>query len=178
MRKFVLIVISATAVLNAARGKVADGFPAGQSTPEGAACDFARAFITKNPSLFRTVALKPYGPDRYEKAVSDIAKTITQERAKKVPSPGGPKEIVKCFAARHLTKDGPVSYGYSMFSFKDIMFVDVQTKSVNGQIGLNRTLVIQDEKGKWFVHPAPSISPLLSTGLNDEPPSKQEFKKI
>jgi hypothetical protein len=40
---------------------------------------------------------------------------------------------------------------------------------------VNRTLVVKDRTGSWRVHPAPSLHPLLSAGLNAEPPSHAEF---
>ena len=42
--------------------KVADDeFPTGQLTPEGAASDLARAFITHDALRFRAVCIRPYG---------------------------------------------------------------------------------------------------------------------
>ena len=48
------------------------------------------------------------------------------------------------------------------------MFVDVGVYLQNGERAMNRTMVIKDRDGKWYVHPAPYVSPLLSEGLNDE----------
>jgi len=48
------------------------------------------------------------------------------------------------------------------------MFVDIGVNLLSGERAMNRTLVIKDKDGKWYVHPAPLISPLLSEGLNDE----------
>ena len=93
---------------------------------------------------------------------------IKAEASKKKPSPRGPKSIGKVFAARHLSKSGPVSYGYAAFGFEDIMFVDVGVYLQNGERAMNRTMVVKDRDGKWYVHPAPYVSPLLSEGLNDE----------
>ena len=35
--------------------------------------------------------------------------------------------------------------------------------------------IIMDKDGKWYVHPAPDVSPLLSAGLNDEDASERDF---
>jgi hypothetical protein len=43
---------------------------------------------------------------------------------------------------------------------------------------MNRTLVIKDRDGKWYVHPAPSTSPLLSEGLNEEKESVLELTDV
>jgi hypothetical protein len=43
---------------------------------------------------------------------------------------------------------------------------------------LNRTLVIQTENGKWYVHPFPASCPNLSDGLNDEPDSTRDFTEV
>jgi hypothetical protein len=48
------------------------------------------------------------------------------------------------------------------------MFVDIGVYIHSGERAFNRTLVIKDRDGKWYVHPAPSASPLLSEGLNKE----------
>jgi hypothetical protein len=39
-----------------------DGFPAGQNTPEGAATDLARAFMTRDAFAFRKVCIRHEGP--------------------------------------------------------------------------------------------------------------------
>jgi len=158
-----------------------DGFPSGHDTPEGAACDLARAFIKHDAGLFTSTCIQPRGAgtsrDDYEAFLKSMIESMKQEAAKTEPSPGGPKAIGKVFAARHLTKDGPASYGYASFDFQDVMFVDVGVFLQNGDHALNRTLVIKDKDGKWYVHPDPDVSPLLSMGLNKESPSQQDFSE-
>jgi hypothetical protein len=151
---------------------VSDGLPSGHDTPEGAACDLARAFITHDDKLFTSISIRLYGGgtgrEAYEEFLQQTVERIKAEAAKKEPSPQGPKSIGKVFAARHLSKSGPVSYGYATFGFEDIMFVDVGVYLQNGERAMNRTMVIKDRDGKWYVHPAPYVSALLSEGLNDE----------
>src|SRR5580692_5359762 len=93
-----------------------DGYPTGQSTPEGAACDLARAFINHDVSKFKNICLPPYGGGdgrkQYESFLKKTADSIRVEAKKSTPSPTGPKSIGKVFAARHLSKNGPASYGY------------------------------------------------------------------
>jgi hypothetical protein len=157
-----------------------EAFPTGQATPEGAACDLARAFIKRDAALFSRVCLPPFGEGQaakeYRTFLAQTKGSIVAEAARKTPSPGGPTKIVQCFAARHLTKNGPASYGYAMFDFHDVMFVDVKVELANKKTYLNRTLVVKDDKGKWYVHPAPGISPLLSAGLNEESASTKVYK--
>jgi hypothetical protein len=157
----------------------ADGLPSGHNTPEGAACDLARAFINRDARLFSSAAIRLYaggsGPEAYAQFLQETIQSIKAEAAKKEPSPQGPRSIGKVFAARHLTKSGPVSYGYAVFGFEDIMFVDIGVYLRNGQRVMNRTLVIKDRDGKWYVHPNPSASPLLSDGLNEEKPSVEDL---
>jgi hypothetical protein len=157
----------------------ADGFPSGHDTPEGAACDLARAFINRDASLFTNTCIRPYeggkGPPDYVAFLKSTVESMTAEAARKGEPPRGPKTIGKVFAARHLSKDGPASYGYAGFNFQDIMFVDVGVFLYDGKPALNRTLVIKDGDGKWYVHPAPNISPLLSVGLQNEASSEQDF---
>ena len=56
----------------------------------------------------------------------------------------------------------------AVYDFQDVMFVDVEVILLNGNTNLHRTMVIKDRHGKWYVHPAPNVSPLLSHGLNEE----------
>ena len=158
-----------------------DGYPTGYSTPEGAACDLARAFIRRDPSLFESTCIRPFGGGqsraKYEAFLKQTAASIAAEAKKTTPSAGGPTRIGKVFAARHLTQSGPVSYGYAMFGFNDVEFVDVGVFLHDGSHVLNRTFVIQDSNGKWYVDPDPTVSPLLSAGLNDEMPSTADFSE-
>ena len=159
-----------------------DGLPSGRDTPEGAACDLARSFINRDEKLFSTTSIRLYadgnGPEAYAKFLQETVQNIKAEAAKKEPSPQGPRSIGKVFAARHLSKSGPVSYGYAAFGFEDIMFVDIGLYLQNGELAMNRTLVIKDKDGKWYVHPAPSASPLLSEGLNEEKASVLDLTDV
>jgi hypothetical protein len=160
----------------------ADGFPGGHKTPEGAAADLARAFIRNDQKLFRSTCMSPFqgGEARkeYVKFLDDTAKTIAQQKKAPTPSPYGPKSITEVYAARHLSSDGPASYGYSVFGFRDVEFVDVSVTLRNGQTAMNRTFVIETPKGNWFVDPIPTASPNLSMGLNQETPSTQDFENV
>jgi hypothetical protein len=160
----------------------ADGLPSGHDTPEGAACDLARSFINRDAKLFSSTSIRLYaggkGPKEYAKFLQDTVQNINAEAAKKEPSPQGPRSIGKVFAARHLSKSGPISYGHAVFGFEDIMFVDVGVYLHNGERAMNRTLVIKDRDGKWYVHPAPSVSPLLSGGLNEEKASVLDLSDV
>jgi hypothetical protein len=158
----------------------ADGFPAGPTTPEGAATDLTRAFMQRDAAMFRKVCIRPYGEGQgraeytsYLDGVSDHLRRATEK-----PSPDDPKKIVSVFAARHLSKNGPASYGYAAFDFRDVMFVDVEVMLQNGNRHLQRTMVIKDRDDKWYVHPMPDVSPLLSYGLYEESASLQAFTDV
>ena len=177
------IAMSASSQKAKAKLKVAsDGLPSGHDTPEGVACDLARAFINRDDKLFMSTSIRLYGGgtgrQAYGKFLQQTVETIKTEATKKEPSPAGPKSIGKLFAARHLSRSGPVSYGYAGFGFEDIMFVDVGVYLHNGERALNRTLVIKDKDGKWYVHPAPSVDPLLSNGLNEEGESTLDITDV
>jgi hypothetical protein len=176
------VVICSLAADKAAKPKLkvaADGFPASQDTPEGAASDLARSFIKRDVALFTNTCIRPFGGGQartnYQEFLDSTIQGMKEEAAKKEPAPSGPKAIAKVFAARHLSKNGPASYGYAMFGFEDVMFVDVGAVLQNGKRFLNRTLVIKRKDGKWYVHPSPDTDSLLSAGLNDETDSKQDF---
>lgn len=158
-----------------------DGFPSGHASPEGVACDLARAFIQRKVSLFKSTCITPIGngesAKEYGAFLKQMERSFATEAKKKTPSPGGPKAIVKVFAARSLSRNGPASYAYAVLGLKDVKFVDVSVLLHNGKSGMNRTLVLQDASGKWFVHPLPMSSPLLSAGLNDESPSTKDISE-
>lgn len=190
MRHFVVFAVFLLAValpqsaMAAPKSKMAiaaDGFPTGQETPEGAAAALARAFIEKDPAAFKRVSIRVYNQAQagteYEAFLSGVVADMASEKNRATPSPGSPKAIGKVFAARHLSSSGPASYGYASFGFQDVAFVDVGVLLHNGQRALNRTLVIKDRDGIWYAHPAPFVSPLLSKGLNSEPPSKSDFSE-
>lgn len=155
-----------------------DGFPAGVDSPEGAACDLARAFIHDDPALFLATCIEPFGDPEARMArhqfVQSVVVQMKMDSAGKAPPPNSPKSIAKCFAARHLSKGAPTSYG-APFGFQDVMFVDVSALLQNGETQVCRTLVIKNKQGKWVVDPQPESSPLFSAGLDDESPSTQEF---
>jgi len=160
----------------------ADGFPSGHGTPEGVASDAMRSLINRDEKLFRDSCIRLYGggngPAAYATFLRDTVANIRAEAARKVPSPGGPRSIAKVYAARHLTMNGPASYGYATYDFQDIMFVDIELNLYDGGHSLMRNLVIKDRDGKWYVHPAPEASPLLCYGLNDEKPSTLDLADV
>jgi hypothetical protein len=132
-------------------------------------------FSPPRPSDFTRAAM---GRRHMRNSFKRLSKRIKAEAAKKEPSPQGPRSIEKVFAARHLSKSGPASYGNAAFGFEDIMFVDIGLYLHNGEGAMNRTLVIKDRDGKWYVHPAPSASPLLSEGLNEEKASVLDLTDV
>jgi hypothetical protein len=159
-----------------------DGFPAGHETPEGTACDLARAFIGRDVALFADTCIKPFTSgetgQQYAAFLEQVVESMRQEAARAQPSPGGPRVIGKVFAARRLSRNGPASYGYAVFGFQDVQFVDVGVFLHNGDRSLTRTLVIRDRDGRWFVHPLPASAPLLAHGLNQESASVTDFSEV
>jgi hypothetical protein len=187
-RRIAIPVVIATAVLSwTAPGQApkpmlkvgADGWPSGHDTAEGAACDLVRALINRDEKLFCSACIRLYvggkGPDRYAQFLTETVQNIRKEAARKNPSPRGPRKIAKVFAARHLTLSGPSSFGYAAFDFRDLMFVDADLDLYNGEKSSMRLLVIRDRDGKWYVHPAPNVTPLLCQGLDQEKPSTVEL---
>src|SRR5262245_14733571 len=126
----------------------ADGFPTGHHTPEGVACDLARAFIRRDTELFEDTCIKPSSSgqscEESKRVGQQTADSVRKEAERMEPSLGGPKAIGKVFAARHLSRGGAASYGYAVFDFQEVMFVDVGVVLHNGKRYLNRTLVIKD----------------------------------
>lgn len=181
IRYIALILISfiATAIAQSATDASAlDRFPSGSATPEGAACDLMRAFMRSDVDLLKTTCIKRYPPaqEKFEQFLTMIIRGTEEDKLRGTPHPKNPAKIVTLFAARHLSKDGPASYGYAVLDLQDVMFVDVRTRLHDGGTFLNRTLVVKTSKGEWRVHPCPTVDPLLSAGLNDESDSKVKFK--
>jgi hypothetical protein len=56
--------------------------------------------------------------------------------------------------------------------------MDVEILLHNGNKHLRRTMVIKDRDGKWYAHPVPDVSPLLSDGLYDESASVELFADV
>jgi len=156
-----------------------DGYPAGHSSPEGAACDLARAFINCDAELFRSTCLTSFGGGvngkKYQSFLNQTAAAIKAQKKKSPQSRQGPKSIEKVYAVRRLSKGGPESYAQATLNFKSVRFVDVVVQLRSGDLTSIRTMVLQDATGKWLVHPIPSLSPILSMGLNEEPDSKIEI---
>ena len=114
-----------------------DGFPGGRATPEGAACDLARAFTKRDVALFKSTCIKLYGTGeakkKYQAFLKQTMQRMTREAKQTSPSSGGPKTIARVFAARSLSEDGPASYGYAVFGFENVKFVDVGVFLHNGK---------------------------------------------
>lgn len=159
-----------------------DGFPTGQTTPEGAATDLARSFMTHNATLFRTVCIPPFGSRQssagYAAYLDGVAAHFGQVKALSTASPDDPRKILKVFAARHLGKEGPASYGYATYDFRDVMFVDLEVLLHSGRKLLRRTMVIQNSDGKWYTLPVPDTAPLLSYGIYEESASVRSFSDV
>lgn len=150
-----------------------DGFPTGQSTAEGAAADFARAFINCDSAEFKRLCW----PFDSNKAHSDFQDELIAEinTAKGMDARTAQKfvKITKVFKARQLSAKGPSSVGYAM-RLSEVQFVDVVTPRHGGNIYTNRTLMVQQESDKkWYVIPNPPAFPMLCTGLNEESDSTE-----
>jgi hypothetical protein len=142
----------------------------------------ARAFIREDASLFESVCVRPYGAGQsrtdYIEYIAGVTAHLKQEKINGPPSLDSPIKIARVFAARHLSKKDPASYGYASFNFEDVMFVDVEVVLRNGKQHLRRTMVIKDRDGKWYAHPVPDVSPLLSHGLYGESASEHLFSDV
>lgn len=168
--------------VSAAPGQVAkDGLPTGQDSAEGVACDLARSFAAADATMWSGITIKLPSDDKaHAKLESFVEATATEMEAEaKKPDAerSGPKDIGACFKARHLSDANAVTYGSSLYHYQDVMFVDVVVKQHDGQETANRTLVVKAADGKWYVHPQPSLSPMLSMGLNSESDSEEEVQR-
>ena len=159
-----------------------DGFPTGQDTPEGAATDFLRAFISLDMEQFQAICLpRKAGETQQERSYNRFLDRVIAEseaeRESGTPHPKSPRAIGIVFAARDLSHNGPSSYGYARHNYSAVQFVDAGAWLNDNTRFLNRTLVVQTKEGKWYVHPCPDVDPLLSLGLNQEEESTIVFRE-
>ncbi|MCZ6793975.1 MAG: hypothetical protein O7J95_10225 [Planctomycetota bacterium] len=90
--------------------------------------------------------------------------------------PGFPRlRIVCCYKARQLSMRGPASVGYALFEFLGNRIVDIVVQEEGKEPQRLRHHVIQDRDRLWYFNPRPDLSPLLSMGLHDKPPSTEAF---
>lgn len=177
-----VLLITLTSVAAAPKPKIkvaSDGFPTGQETPEGVAVDYARVFMHNDVALLQRIAIRPYGGGfvrtQYEQFLSGLTDHLKSAAKSGKLDPQNPKTILGVFAARHMSHEGPASWGYACCDFQDVMFVDLETILNDGSKITTRTLVVKDHDGKWYVHPDRRVSPLLTYGLDDESDSKRTF---
>ena len=87
-----LVVLTFLSTLSGAAGQqstkpklrvASDGLPSGHDTPEGAACDLARAFIARDDKLFASTSIRLYGGgagrEAYSKFLQQTAENISQK---------------------------------------------------------------------------------------------------
>lgn len=157
-------------------------FPSGGSTPEGIACDLARAvYIKPNREALVAASIGHYGgPDinyKYDAAMVGLFEYIRLNQSAENSEGKSSGELEKLYRSRSLNKKGSASYGYAVYNFHDIKFVDVQIKLPNKGSIIYRVLVVKNQNGKWSAHPCPHVDPLLCEGLSEEKPSSVEFKR-
>jgi hypothetical protein len=109
----------------------------------------------------------------YRQFLNGVSGHLKEEKGNRLPD--DPKKIAAVFAARHLSRHGPTSYGSASFDFQDVMFVDMEVVLQSGKTHLRRTMVIKDRNGKRYAPPAQYVSTLLRNGRYDESESVQLF---
>ncbi len=163
----------------------ADGFPAGHATPEGVACDLARAFIADDAALFTTTCLPAYGEaslqDTYKDFLHGVIESLFENPApsSSTPLPTDPKSIAKVFAARHLTPPpARPSMARVAFDFQDVMFVDVDAQLTNGEHATQPHAGHPRQRRPMVRGPRAGSLPAAGDGLDDESASTQDFADV
>ena len=163
-----------------------DGFPAGQNSPEGVACDAIRAYINSDHELWLSVLLpsRMYGDKRNPGGEENIRqyeefKTMMVEKKKQnAKDPNFPKmKIVEVYKARNFSANGPSSLAYALLEMHGNMFVDVLVDTGGVNIQLVRSHVMQDKNKIWYFEPRPDLMPFFASGLNEESASIIEWGK-
>jgi len=163
------IILFATLMLSSSI--YAEGHPAGNATPEGAACDMATAFINADSKLWNEVVLK-HKKSEYKQFISEISKEMDIQSKLSVNERVGPKLIGIVFEVGKLSKNGPNSYAYAAMNIDQIGYVDIGVMNHDGTQAMNRTFVAK-KKSIWYALPRPDLFPLLTAGLNNEPSTKK-----
>jgi hypothetical protein len=176
---FALIFLSSTLAYTQTNYKInSDGFPTGQDTPEGTACDAIRAYINSDHALWLSRLIRPIFGEEKNKKYEAFKEMMVEKSKESAKDPNFPKiKISKVYKARNLSKDGPESMAYAIFGITENQFVDIEVDSGKGKIQKLRYQVMLDKDGKWYFNPRPDLSPLMSMGLNDENQSTEEWKK-
>jgi hypothetical protein len=160
-------------------GIASDGFPTGSSTPEGAACDLARAFIQFDAALFKATCYTPRADAaEYSAFLNEIMSQMSQLKA--MPEnerPNGPTAIARVYKTRHFSRNGNASAGYAFFDLHDVQFVDLFANERAGNEFECRTLVFKLPDGTWRVMPRPDLMPLVCEGLMEESRSTELWTK-
>jgi hypothetical protein len=159
-----------------------DGFPTGQDTAEGAACDLARSYIHCDSASFQKICVQPYGTGQSRKAYQnyllDTISHLRSEVAKKPAERAVPQAIGKVYASRHLSDKNAVPYAQQKFGFQDIAFVDVGLIAGKKDKIISRTLVIKDKDGKWYAQPNASASGIPGGDPTREQTPRNDFREV
>ena len=114
----------------------------------------------------------------YKKFSAYLLQGFGFEKPHRGTKPTDLKGIRKLYEARSLTDPAPKNLIQSTLKWHDIKFVDLVLEYNNGSTEPRRVLVVATRRDLWFVHPLPRTSPLLSAGLEQEPPSKKEWRRL
>ncbi|MBX9737518.1 MAG: hypothetical protein K2X32_11385 [Phycisphaerales bacterium] len=150
-----------------------DGYPTGNTTAEGVACDLARSFIHADADLFIATCLDRKYSEEHAKFLDAMAGAMRDVKAGRQSNAGGPTSIARVWKARNLSRNGPASAGFTFFNFSEVKFVDVGSPLTDGTRYVNRTLVVQLSDGTWRVIPDPENFGVLAQGLNSESDSTE-----
>ena len=174
----IILFLSSTVVFAQTDYKIAnDGFPTGQNTPEGTACDAIRAYVYSDHELWLSLLVRPiYGEKNIEYV--EFKEMMVEKKKQNARDPNFPRmKIVRVYKARNFSMNGPGSLAYALFEFTGNMFVDILVDMGIGGIHRARYQVMQDKDKKWYFNPRPDLSYFLSIGLNEETESKEEWNK-
>jgi|GEM_PF-1602736 len=156
--------VASSAVKSERNGK--DGFPTGQATPEGAACDLVRAYIDRNFELFNSarharVCENRNDPHRYYALF--LKHASFSHRSKSFNAETLPNSLVrlsKVYSARSAAPEDAETrrhwkMGLTLNFIEDEVFVDVVAVDSEGRDYLHRTIVHKHKykNGNWLARP-------------------------
>src|SRR4051812_16585025 len=86
--------------------------PTGHDVPEGPACDAVVAFLQGNSTQWKDAIVKPIFGNQDGAYSTFMGNMVAEIDARKASGKVGGR-ILKCYKARHLSKDGPASMAYA-----------------------------------------------------------------
>lgn len=131
------------------------------STPEAAAEELFRSYITLDAERFRRACARPFGDgrtrDQYARFIEGAAAELRRARGDGEPPAGAPVGIVGVHGARELPATYRSPAAYDLLGKHGLRLVAVDAVLDGRGVQTSRVLVVQDATGRWGALPRPEL---------------------